>query len=74
MSVKVIDSFLSDRSLRVVIDEFISCEYSMKAGAPHDSVLKPTLFIIYINDMGDNLASPLHYFADDTTTHSTALS
>jgi len=29
------------------------------------------LFILYINDMGENLASPLNHFADNTSTHET---
>ena len=67
----MIESFISDRSLRVFLDGFISREYSVIALVLQGSVLGPILFLIYINHMGDNLASPLHDFADDNTTHST---
>jgi hypothetical protein len=57
-------------SLRGVLDGLISSEYSVKAGVSQGSILGPTLFLIYINNMGDNLTSPLHHFVNDATTHS----
>ena len=38
----VIETFLSDRSLRLVLDGLISQEYSMKAGVSQGRVLGPT--------------------------------
>jgi len=66
----LIQSFLSHCSLRVVLDGFISREDLVKVGVPQDSILGPPLFLIYINDMADNVTSPLHRIVDDTTTHS----
>jgi hypothetical protein len=36
------------------------------SGIPQDSVLGPILFVIYINDLPDNLKSECYMFADDT--------
>jgi hypothetical protein len=56
---KVIKNSLFDRSLLVVLNGSISHEYSVKARAPQASALGPSLFLIYINEMGDNFASAL---------------
>ena len=39
----------------------------VKAGVFQDSVLGPLLFLIYIKDLSDNLASNPKSFADDTS-------
>ena len=59
--------FLSSRAQRVILN----CQYSswakVKAGAPLGSILRPLLFLIYINDLSEELASNPKLFADDTT-------
>ena len=40
---------------------------SLKAGVPHGSVLGPLLFLVYINDLTDNISSDMRLFADDSS-------
>ena len=58
--------YLSDRRQRVVLDGVKSNWASVKAGVPQGSVLGPLLFLVYINDLTDNIVSNIRLFADDT--------
>ena len=65
-----ISSFLSNIQLLVVLDGKSSQEYLVNAGVPQDSILGPTLFLLYINDLPDNVICDIAICADDTTLYS----
>ena len=66
----LISSFLSNRRLRVVLDGKSSQEYPVNAGVPQWSILGPTLFLLYINDLTDDVICDIAIYADDTTLYS----
>ena len=66
----LISSFLSNRRLRVVLDGKSSQEYPVNAGVPQGSILGPTLFLLYINDLPDDVICNIAIYADDTTLYS----
>ena len=66
----LISSFLSNRQLRVVLDGKSSQEYPVNAGVPQRSILGPTLFLLYINDLPDHVICNIAIYADDTTLYS----
>ena len=63
---QLIKSFLSDRFQRVLPNGQRSDWETIQAGVPQDSILGPLFFLIYINDLADNLNSNVKLFGDDT--------
>ena len=61
-----IEQWLTDRRQCIVIDGEVSNWKSVLSGVPPGSVLGPLLFLIYINDLDDNITSNVLKFADDT--------
>ena len=64
--VKWIESFLHKRQQRVVMGDGVSFWAWVLSGVPQGSVLGPLLFIIYINDLCENLHFMGKLYADDT--------
>ena len=50
---------------KVVIKDSSSSLYNVSAGVPQGSVLGHLLFLVYINDIGEQLLSLTRLFADD---------
>ena len=60
-----IESWLSNRYQRVVLNGYISDWLPVLSGVPQGSVLGHILFIVYIDDLDVNLNSYVLKFADD---------
>ena len=67
----ILENYLSNRQQRVLLNGQSSDWLDINAGVPQGSVLGPLLFLIYINDLSDNLISVAKLFADDTSLFST---
>ena len=61
---------LSNRRLQVVLDGKSSQQYPVNVGVPQGSILGPTLFLLYINDLPDDVICDIAIYADDTTLYS----
>ena len=61
-----IHCFLTGRQQQVVVGGCCSSWSPVTSGVPQGSVIGPTLFLLFINDMPDVLSSAVKMFADDT--------
>jgi hypothetical protein len=62
-----IESYLSDRQQKVISEGFSSTLKGIKAGGPQGSVLGTFLFLVYINDIVNDINNDMRLFADDTS-------
>ena len=67
----LLTDFLRNRKQRVILNGQSSSWANINAGVLQVSILGPLLFLIYINDLSDNLQCNPKLFADDTSLFST---
>ena len=54
----------------MVLDRKSSQEHPVNAGVPQGSIIVPTLFLLYINDLLDDIICNIAVYADNTTLYS----
>ena len=62
---KWISSWLPERCQKVVLKGQASDPVTVLSGVPHESVLGPVLFLVFIIDLPENIRSSVRLFADD---------
>ena len=70
-SLKWIQSYLTDRSFYVQIENAMSKPFAISSGVPQGSHLGSVLFTVFINDLPDTCRSSTDMYANDTLLHQT---
>ncbi|CAB4002571.1 Hypothetical predicted protein [Paramuricea clavata] len=65
LSANWIKAFLSNRSQVVSVNGSHSRPQPVVSGVPQGTILAPVLFVLYINDISENIKSQTRLFADD---------
>lgn len=63
----IVQEFLRNKILRVVISDQFSSWAEVEAGFPQGSMVGPLLFLIHVNYISSDLMSNPKLFADDTS-------
>ena len=69
-----ISSWLTGRHQRVIVDGISSDATPVKSGVPQGTVLGPLMFLVYINDINENITSSIRLFADNCVIYKTVTS
>ena len=54
----------------MILDGKSSQEYPVNSGVPQESILGSTFFLLYINDLPNDVICNIAIYADDTTLYS----
>ncbi len=65
-TLKWIENFLGNRKMRVMLNGKSTDWIKVTSGVPQGSVIGPLLFLLYVNDIPNEVDSPIKLFADDT--------
>mgnify|MGYP002775233228 CR=1 FL=1 len=68
--IKTTISYLQGRTFQTTIQDTLSTSFKIPAGVPQGSLLAPTLFTYFINDLPKHPNTELALFADDTAIYS----
>ena len=66
----LVSSFLSNMWVWLVLNGKLAQEYPVNAGVPQGSILGSKIFLIYINDLPDDVICNIAIYADDSTLYS----
>ena len=64
---EMISNFLTNRQIKVLLDGESFSVFLINSGVPQGSILGPTLFLLFINDLPDALQSQVALCANDST-------
>ena len=62
-----LSNYLSNRRQKVILPGGQSNAQYINAGVPQGSILGPLLFLVFINDIVENIESGINLFADDNS-------
>ena len=67
--IRILCSYITDRTARIRIDDYIGPTFALRSGVPQGGCLSPTLFSFYTHDIPEDTITHAKYisYADDIT-------